>query len=274
MQTFEIKKILYPIIFILTIFLLSCEEETEESNLRLNIEPKQDQINKYVSENLTFNISAESNIELKKFTINQKSIDGTIVLKDTTIEGKSFYLDYFYEIPLLEDSTEITLIFNLTASNNEEYSMARRFKILQEEELLEEITGNTIHSSLSGGLDAFNFTLKQPMSSDTQPDSLLHIKDNSIENINQNTLSREFISPAGYNFVRFESMNYPQATQAMIQNAYDSGIKLDIIKNIQNEDIIVIGKNNTALAAILITQIIDADSTLNDKYLFNYKMKN
>src|SRR6056297_4291940 len=106
MHTFKIKNTLYPIILLLSIFLLSCEEETEESNLRLNIEPRQDQINKYVSENLTFNISAESNTELKKFTINQKSIDGTIVLKDTTIEGKSFYLDYFYEIPLLEDSTE------------------------------------------------------------------------------------------------------------------------------------------------------------------------
>lgn len=93
--------------------------------------------------------------------------------------------------------------------------------------------------------------------------------------MNHNTLSRKWISPAKLKFVKFNGFNYANATLTIIKNAYNSGLQDQYVSYLNDGDIIITKLGNplidTGFVAIKIINIIDADSTINDKYIFNIK---
>ena len=87
-------------------------------------------------------------------------------------------------------------------------------------------------------------------------------------------MSLSWISPAGGRFVRFNTYDYANATDSSIVDAYNAGLDLPKVDNIQNGDIILTklgSTSSTDYAAILITGVYDPDSTNLDYYLFNIK---
>ena len=242
-----------PIIFILTPFELLIPADTDK--------------------NINFELKIESESSLATLTIRQQdNINGIITLLDSIIGTNKLNYTFYYKTPVMPDSTIVNLIFSVSDVSNNTLTLSRRILILEEEVLLSESTGHVMFSALSGKYSAFNIDLRQPLSKNDHPDSLLHFADKSIDSIHFNAFSREWYSPAGLNFVRFQGFNYPTATKRKLQDAYDAGIKLTSVRDLLDDDIILLGKSDIALAAIYITQIIDADSTLNDKYIFSVKL--
>jgi hypothetical protein len=260
------------ILVVLTISLFPSCNEKENDPIIFILKPLELLITIEAENNIIFKLKVESESNLYKLTIKQQEkIDGTTILLDSTLNGNTLIYDFNFKAPALPDSAIINLVFTISDVSENSLTLARQVIILEDEILLAESTGHVMFSSLSGKYSAFSIDLRQPLSNNDHPDSLLHFADRTIDSIHLNTLSREWYSPAGFNFVRFQGFNYPTATQRKLQNAYDTGIKLTSVRDLLDDDIILLGKSDMALAAIYITQIIDADSTLNDKYIFSLK---
>lgn len=271
----KIKGILSLIILlgvVLSISLVSCEKDENKDPVFI-LSPKDPVTESAIGEKTIFNIEIEGNdATLDKFTITQQDqINGLQLLFEETINKKYYSYLFEYETPIFEDSTLISLVFKITTDKSADLSLTRRIMVLGDNTLLNESTGHTLFSALSGNYSGFNIDLLQPLSVNDNPDSLIHFADHSVDSIHFNTLSREWISPAGLHFVQFDGFSYPEATFTMMQNAYTYGIKLTSVDELENDDILIIGKDEDAFAVIQIVQIIDSDSTLNDKYLFNLK---
>jgi len=141
--------------------------------------------------------------------------------------------------------------------------------------LLSETSGHQMFSHNSTNYDAYNLLTGLPLHSQLSDSSIIHIIDASIDSVNHNTLSRKWMSFANLQFVKFNDFNYANATISSIKNAYNAGLKNQFVDNLTDEDIIITKLGNssidTGFIAIKIINIIDADSTINDKYIFNIK---
>ncbi len=258
---------------VIVLFLTGCEDK-EGDSIFLMIQPQQLTIYAETGTSILFRVNAESKIALTSLVIKElNEMNHATTLVDTVLNA--YKLDYFfaYLVPNLPDSSSVILDFTIT--NNEPFSLSlrRRVMVVNESELLGETTGHVMHSALSGKPGAFNMDWLQPVFKEDHPDSLLHFADASVDSIHHNTLSRRWKSPAGYSFVKFQGFNYATATGRSLQNAYDAGLKQTTIESIQDDDVILIGLGDTARAAIYISQVIDADSTLNDRYIFSIKKR-
>lgn len=259
-------------LFVLSFFIFGCDNTDDESSIIFELTPEQPIIEANTGEIILFHISVRSDVNLNRFNISQQDPEsGISAILDSVISTTSFNYNFEYEAPIFEDSTLLYVIFKATDEQNNTRSLTRGVKIYGGGILLAETTGHIIYSALANNLSAFNIDLLQPLSVVDNPDSLQHFADNSIDSINGPILSRSWKSPAGLKFVRFEGFSYPEATKTMMQNSYSYGVKLTTINDIQNDDVIIIGREETALAIVLIVQVIDDDWTDNDKYLFNLK---
>ena len=268
-----IMKIKSTLLLVLTgiIFFSSGCSDKEDSPIIFSLKPKESIINVAIGDKTIFQLDIRSTDPMKRLLITSQDLKyGLVVLTDSTLNTTRLIYDFVYEAPIISDSAIIKLTFSITDQNFNDITLVRQIRVIGDNSLLEESTGHVLFSATSGGYSAFNLDMVQPLSRN-EPDSLLHFADHSVDSIHFNTLSREWYSPAGYRFVRFEGFSYPEATKTKLQNAYDSGIKLSSVNDIGNDDVILIGYEEEAMAVIYIVQVIDIDSTLNDKYLFNMK---
>lgn len=193
---------------------------------------------------------------------------GNVTVLDSATPAKK--LIWYYQVPFFDDSAMVTLTFT-AVSENHTNSVTRSVLIINNEVPLTEYAGNAFFSNLSGkpnafilqGLQSVFYTLPTTL----KPD----FADNSIDSVHHNTLSREWISPAGLFFARLNDFNYAQATSNSVKSAFDIAVKYNSIKNLSSDDILIVGNSSEALGAIRFTQVIDTDSTIDDKYLFNIK---
>lgn len=264
----SLTRILAILLLVSGIFFSGCEDE--ESPLVVTISPETLNLSEESGNNLFFQIEVKGKESVSHFTIKQKDTEhGIINLFDTISDKKSLFFDYAYKLPFYADSTEVILEFT-AKSFNHTTTIARRILIRNNRELLNEYSGNVFFSSLSGKANGFNIKRMQNLFSKVEPDSLIDIMDSSIDSVNGNQLSRKWSSPAGLKFVRFTDFNYATATREGVSEAFNVATKYNFITNLADEDIIMVGRAE-AVAVIKITQIVDADSTIGDKYYFNLK---
>jgi hypothetical protein len=194
---------------------------------------------------------------------------GTSVLLDTVPSANTF--TWYYLVPFWDDADEVTLTFTATSASFSN-SVNKTVVVVNQEVPLVEIAGNAFHSNLSGKPNAFVIQGFQAIFYDLLSSVKPDFTDNSIDSVHHNTLSREWISPSGLLFCRLNDFNYPQATATSVNAAYQIAAKHTKITSLTSDDILIFGNNTKAKGAIRFTQIIDADSTLDDRYIFNIKM--
>ena len=265
-------RLFHPILFsllIMVLFLTGCEND--ESPVVIIINPADANMEGNANDFLYFNVEIRCIEPISSFLIQQKdATHGIVSLFDSIPDVDKINCAYSYKIPTYKDSSEVFLEF-IAKSKNYSSTLSKRILIHNEEILLEEFSGNVIFSALSGKADAFSLKMNQSVFSKNEPDSLVDIMDASTDSIDNNVLSRKWISKSGMKFVRFEDFNYSTATRQGVKDAFQIASKYNFISDLKTEDIILIGKDE-ASAALKITQIIDEDSVLNDKYYFNIKM--
>jgi len=264
----------YTFIFFLLNLTFSCKKDNSPSLLL--IEPDDIEIKMKSGDVQSFKITCSSNTILESLKIISKEEDSfSITILDSTLSQNKFIMTYEYQAPSVINTTSELLTFILTDADGNQTSIPRYIKVSPKDIVLKETTGNVMYSHLSGKFDAFNLQTVEPIYSSQLNYKLIHIKDNSVDSVNHNTLSRQWISTAGLKFVLFNGFDYANASYSLVRNSYEAGMKVSIIKDIKEEDIIltklVNSEPDSGYIAIKMVYVIDSDSTLNDRYIFNVK---
>ena len=261
------------ILIVLAISLTNCEE-VEESPLVIFLTPQEAIIEANTNEHIFITVEARANQgNINQLIVEQKDeYSGIISIVDSSLENS--YLNYTldYIIPEYPDSTETLITFTVRDNIGNQIQAAKRLMINKGSSLISESSGHVIYSSLSDKPNAFNLANLTPGYSADLFDVDVDFMDNSVDSIDGNEISRVWISQNSLDFVQYNGFNFAMANSSMISDAYDIGIKLTKATNIQDSDVFLIGRNNNAIGAIQIISIVDADSTLNDKYMFNLKI--
>ena len=222
-------------------------------------------------------IEVNSDIALSRFYVTAK-IDNSsqITTLDSSIDSKSFSMSYEYKIP--PEAVGKSVIFSYTAvdiDGNKGSDLKRLIVEPITAIALLETTGHQLFSAKSlNHKDAFDLetnTVKWSLLPGVDSTSL-DIKDFPTDTTDG--LAKSWVSPAHGKFVRFNGFDYPNATDVIVNNAYASGAKLDIMDNIQLNDIIITKLGSVSsdkYAVIKITGITDAPGKEFDSYTFSIK---
>ena len=89
------------------------------------------------------------------------------------------------------------------------------------------------------------------------------------------TLTGEFLrtwtSMTGLSFSRFNDFDYETATRSSVEDAYAVSTKYSELRNIQDNDIVLLGRSDTAVGVIKFLAVFDEEGVENDRYLFSLK---
>lgn len=261
----------YLVVTIIVLFAIACDNsDDEDKSYGMNISPSENYLSRKGGSVINFTISIQSAENLTRYRITEVINDfSTKTLKDQNISGK-FHSDWFdYTVPDTFEfgKHEIKLIFSTFDVRGTEMKRAKIINVNITDRKLEEFAGNTMYSSISNQFDAYDLLTGTPKYSS---DSTSHIIDLSKPNSND-FLSKSWTSPVpDIKFVRFNSFDYGNATNQSVKTAYDTGIKNDTIRNLNDEDILLT-KINDKFVAVKIQLVIDQSGYDNDRYVFNIK---
>jgi len=252
---------------------LSCTEN-KESPIVIFLSPEESVIEVNSNEHILFTIDSRATQgNITKITITkQDEYTGVENIIDSTVYTPTFIYSLDFIIPQYPDSSEILLIVTVYDNLGNIANSAKRLVINKGSSLITESSGNIMYSSLSGKPNAFNLKNMIPGYASDLFDADIDFMDNSIDSINGNEMSKTWISKNGLNFLKYNGFNYALANSLMISSSYLTGIRLSKITDLEESDIILVGRNETPIGAIQIISITDSDSTLNDKYVFNIKI--
>jgi len=264
----------YSAFVLLVSLFISCKEENSPSLLL--IEPKALELKMNSGEIIEFKINCSSNIDLNTLRITSKEENTfTKVILDTALTADKFVMTFEYQAPSVVDKKSFLLTFILTDANSNQTEIPKTIIVSPVDLVLKEKTGNVMYSHLSKKFDAFNLETLEPIYSTHNFSGIIHIKDNSIDTVDHNQLSRNWISMAGLQFIRYNDFDYANATYISVRKAYEVGIKNPYLYDINEEDIILTKLNkinaDSGFVVIRIVNVIDSDSTLTDRYIFNVK---
>ncbi len=255
------------LILIITFTIFSCSKD-EEENETYAISPSDTYFTRETGNTMNFTINITSPNELVKYVITETINNSTTTIEETSISGKTYFDFFDYTIPDFQDfgNHEITLLFSFYDASGKVSSKPKVIYVNVTERTLDEFGGNTMYSSLSNQFDAFDLLTGTPKNSS---DSTAHIMDLTVTNPTD-SLSKSWASASGMKFVKHNSFNYANATDLTVQNSYDSGIKVDTLRNLITDDIVLTKINNNYVAIKLIF-VTDDVAITNDKYIFSIK---
>lgn len=254
--------------------LFSCEPEQAGSPILVFLSPSESQIeansNDHVFIRIESRTEAGSHIHL-----NIESIDvlnGSQHVFDSIFNFKKINYLFDYVVPAFPDSTETLLIFTLMNDDGDQIQIAKRLFINKGASSVTETSGNVMYSSLSAEPSAFSLDdLTPAYLADSLTRSLDIIDASNKDKNSDGSLSRTWISRTSLQFVKFSGFNYADADAVTINNSYKSGIKLSMVNNIKDSDIIIVGKGSKAIGAIQVLTVTDAAGSETDKYVFSIK---
>lgn len=265
----------YKLLLVLftALVLFNCEEEQATSPILVFLTPTGTTIEANTNDHVFITVEASTNIG-NTLSLHIESVDdlyGIQPLFDSIFNRTSFNYMFDYIVPQFPDSTETLLIFSLANDVNDEAKIAKRILINKGESFVSESTGHIIYSSASDKPNSFSLKSLSPGYLADSATFEVDIVDASDIAIHGETLSRTWISHTGLSFVQFNGFNYASANSLTIKNAYEIGVKLSKITNIQDSDVYLVGKGSAAIGVIQVVAVTDQPMVTDDKYTFSIK---
>lgn len=265
-------KLLFIFIFGIAVC-CGCEDDSE-SEIILLLKPDELVKTAKAGEKVLYTVEAFSNDgnlrQLKLTTYD--SDNGLKTVMDTLLGNSRVRFDYQYTVPQFADTTDVKLQFEVFNEFGYSASLIRFVKVMGGEVILRELTGITMYSGTSGRPDAYNIALEQLQNSHTvEGDSLMDLYAWQDPEGDETVLSREWRSHSGLKFMRFNDFNYSTATQLSVENAYRAGVKLNYIRDLKADDVVLVGNDAQALGIIKIVYVFDDPGMQDDRYIFNLK---
>jgi hypothetical protein len=260
-------------VFVLILF-FACKQENDPALLLIS--PTYPTFNISGNQGIAFKINASSNCALKKLIIqSKKEFLPAETLLDSTLNSTTFQMDFDFIPTNPASNIEVKLTFILTDENSNQTTIEKQIQVSPNDEYLQETSGNEFYSAASHKQYTYDLNLLQAVFEPFTDSSTMHIQDYLTDTLHIATLSRTWHSPAGLKFVRFNDFDYTNATLQSARAAYDAGTKKPIVDNITSNDVLITKLNGTTLdngyVVIKMIYVIDADSTFDDKYIFNVK---
>ncbi len=228
---------------------------------------------------VTFIMEGRSdNSTLTRLIITSKRGNGfTTTVIDSTLSGDRFYWNWEFQVPHAPEDYYDLYTFTLYDANGETMSTSRTLYVTLGETLLSETSGHLFYSKNSTIHPESAFDIEDRVQVIYTADSTRRdIQDNQT-NGTATELSRSWITPANGRMLRYNGFDYANATNISLRNAFDTGIPLEQIDNIQVGDVIItrlgsLPANTSHYAALLVTGIVDETGTADeDRYIFNMK---
>lgn len=258
------------VLFIIVMALSSCESE---SPIILLVD-SDEQYELSSGTNKFFYIDAFGNNGnvIQRITIDSRdNQNGNQSLLDTIVNQEKVKFAYTYCVPQYADTTNVTLFFRAYSTGNYSIEVSCVLTVCGNEVLLTSQDDFVMFSAYANNKDGFNLENTQTIYTKVTPDSCVDIF--SAKNVITDSLvlAREWQSKTGVVFSRFNDFNYSEATRRSVETAYKEAIKNSVIQNIQTDDIILLGRADTALAVLHVIAVFDEDGCESDRYIFNIK---
>lgn len=255
-------------------FLEGACDDNNESEIVIIVKPEEFVQSAQAGEKILYTVQAYSNdgpVSNLKFTTYER-INGLQTILDSVVGLSKIRFTFQYTVPEFKDTTDIKIRFEAFNTYGESAAIQRFVRVSGGKVTLDELAGITMYAATSGQPDAYNLELEQLLNSHTiETDSLLDIYAWQDSTADETVLSREWRSHTGIRFMRFNSFNYATATQLGIENAYAAGVKMNYIRDLQAEDIIIFGDERKAMGIIKLIYVFDEPGFRNDRYVFNLK---
>lgn len=220
-------------------------------------------------------VKVSSDIGLERFYIKSTPDNQpTQTIVDNAVSKKNYTYDLEYLIPAALAGQSAVFQFTAQDEEGQESSVLQRLWVAKDTaKYLVETSGHIMYSNLSINPDAYDLEINQAKFSTLAGDSIKDIQDNSDTS---DVLKKEWISPAGGKFVKFNGFDYANATDKSAKDAFDAGAQLDKVTSLQANDIIItrLGsqlQGTNIYIVIKITNISDSSGKDNDFYVFNIK---
>lgn len=261
---------------ILTILLIvlftGCITNEDESKVTIYYKIPTEKL--YWGDKIEIQIEATTkNQYLKKFTVHSFDTQyGKITLKDTIPDKKTLKYTHIYTIPPFnKDSINIKFLFEAIDDENNIQQNSCELTVFSQSTVLSEKTGYSMYSAKSGKPDTFSLKNLQTIFYAIADSALTDIYNYDNPEILNEDMSREWRSRTNICFIKNNSFNYMEATDISVKSTYLNSVKQPVVKNLSNDDIILIGREK-AYGVIKIINIYDEPGSDNDRILFNLKI--
>lgn len=179
-------------------------------------------------------------------------------------------MDIPYRTPRFPDTTNIDILTTIWTQNGETARFSIMLIVLPTYTEVASYESKTIYSAASHGASAFSWETFEPF----YPDSLIDPGVSFYDVISDDTvtLSRTWTSTTLL-FSRFEGFNFADATLESIEQAFLNSSPSNRIRNIHDDDVILIGTPEHALGAIKVILVSDMEGVEQDRYIFSVKAR-
>ena len=195
---------------------------------------------------------------------------GEDVLLDTRINQKTYQTTFVFTAPETgADESTVELTFTATDNVGNTVQITRLVTVINKLVIMPEKTGIVLYSPLSGMPDALMLSdVARPFSLQTSP--LAAEADIFVES-NEEFNPISWASNSKTKFIRNNTFNYTEATAYSINAVYSSSYHSDVITDIQPNDIIIVGHDNTAQGVFMVTLISRGNAAGPDYMTLSYK---
>ncbi|MDR0367683.1 MAG: hypothetical protein LBH82_00910 [Bacteroidales bacterium] len=216
--------------------------------------------------------SSAVNDVVKNVTVTGNDLQrGTVLVLDTLLNREVSEFDFYYVVSQRDIPANIELTFTaFLQSNVSTASYKTLVQVVADTQSVSHAIVHHEHLTMFGcgqTFDGFNLETLSNVVGITNAD----IYDTCDPLDTNRLLSKIWRSHTGVYFVRFNDFDYLAATSTSIQSVYDSSLKSDSLFDVEEGDIIIVGKNNQVLGAIRIKLIYNFENGIDNRYVFDYK---
>lgn len=267
----RVMKKIFSILLVLAAFCSACEKDTDADDVVIFVTPSA--TTAVGGQKIYFDITSQTiNSYVRLLEVESfDSVNGEQLLYSEEFSAKSISERYIYDVPNIDAANlEVELTFTAEDNLGNRQWMRHKIQITSDSKGLDELTGITLYSPFSNKEDAFSFRLMQKIKSREaqEGDVDIFVKADSL---NTSTLCRSWGSETGLRFCRTNSFNYASASQFAIESVYNNSVTSATITELEIDDIILVGDDEGAIAAIRIVNIYDDEGSERDRYDISMK---
>lgn len=192
---------------------------------------------------------------------------GIMSLLDTIVDSEKASFLYQYDVPQFDsDTTIVKFYFEAYCSTGNHSKMTKTHKVVGDINL--NPAEYTMFASYKNEKNGFSISRNEIIDCETTDSTYIDLYDYS--NDSTMILSREWRSMTGLQFARFNDFDFENANYSSVTNAYSNSNKMSKLLNVNNEDIILVGKEN-ALGVLKVINVFDEADPMQDRYYFVFK---
>lgn len=261
------------LLFLLALGLLACEKQSELTMTLQSIDYEQMQPTVQAGSIVRLAVKSQSQSSTVRhitLSLYDDQYNNRMAL-DTVFADPMKKVDFIYPLSVPAGYTD-TMFLNVTATayanNGETMSFLLRIYVIPDAQPLRSLDNLTLYSAASGNKCGFSMVTLSTVFYDGEKTDTLAFYDQPTDD---ETLSRTWYSDKGLYFARFGSFRFADASEKDLQEAYRNASHDTAVQNLQNDDILLIGTANKALAAVKILLIADENGVADDRYVFSLK---